>query len=150
MGLKRILNGHNSCWFVFSYLRNRVCAVSWTPQVWNNILFSHVKWKQENSWVIVMLCWYAWSLTSVVFSIQFLDQNYIPRMNLGNVEQCSWYLNVSHWVSEVGILTKESQIQNSGTSVSAYNDVVCRWLWKPLAARWEFQFNGGHIEIPFC
>lgn len=44
-------------------------------------------------------------------------------------------------------LTKESQIQNSGTAVSPYNDVVCRWLWKPLAARWEFQHNGGHIEI---
>lgn len=84
-----------------------------------------------------------------ILGSKLLSQNE-PGTFHTNVEQCSWYLNVSHRVSGVGILTKELQIQNSGSSVSLYNDWYVDDSESLLSARWEFQYTGRHIEIDFC
>lgn len=96
-----------------------------------------------------MTCWCTWSLTSAAFSIQFLDQNCFPQNDPGklppSVEKNKMQLaSISICVIRVG---KESQIQNSGTWASLYNDLTHRWFGKPLPARWEFWYNVWHVEI---
>lgn len=73
------------------------------------------------SLLVVLMCMvsYFCGFQHSTLGSKLLSQNDPGKFHT-DVEQCSCCLNVSHWV--FGILTKELQIQNWGTSVSLYND----------------------------